>query len=215
MFKVLGRLHRTRFCPLLELENPSGRSQRQRRSELSARPVLDGFSSTMRLDLRRSLQVRWDSSPRTAARYGGRRGRSCPVGSWRRAATSCRNRPRGSTGAPRPGPHLCLCWKYRHFRVSQQTHVAIGPSHPAGKALLLHLACLLHTCADVRAWFAESLVGQLALRLAQDVVIVHARHFDVDVDPTGRLRTAVEQGAGDALVTAGNPRSKAERGGSG
>jgi hypothetical protein len=62
---------------------------------------------------------------------------------------------------------------------------------------------------------AQPVVGQLAPRVAQDAVVVDAWHFDVDVDPTGRLRAALQQRAGDALETGGNPRSNAERGCSG
>jgi hypothetical protein len=61
-----------------------------------------------------------------------------------------------------------------HVRVAQQRHIAIRAADSALEALALDLTRLFDAGTDVGARFAQPIIGEL--------LIVHARHFDVDVD---------------------------------
>jgi len=73
-----------------------------------------------------------------------------------------------------------------HVRVAQQRHLAVRAAHSPGKPLSLYLTRPLDARTDVGAWFPQPVIGQL--------IVVHARHFDVDVYPTGRLRSVPRLG---------------------
>jgi len=76
--------------------------------------------------------------------------------------------------------------EFSHF---SHTHIGVAGDVCPGEAFALALAGGLHPGADDRRWFAHSVAGQL--------VIIHTRDFNMDVDP-------VEQGAGDAFLVFGN-----------